>query len=469
MKRPIGVTWNPDKGAYYVRAVLRIGKRTPDRATHVYPDYTEAQKAKNREEASEARRRAKRQAKLEAERIHAEFMDDLREEKQRAQPRRNPKMSDFVRNYYLPRLRSMTNRGGPNCGSTIRKKLDVIEEHILPYFGEKQVAKISHDDIRAFTTHQENATYTRAGEERNYARTTISTHLKVLKHILNAAADMGMIRKDKLPKITIREADKVPKHRSKRGGQATEQDAFTQAERQGIVQQALEHGPTQYAMTVLLMCLGPRISVAIALRWEDIRDGWIHFARQSYEGEIKDPKTGPRRVPLHPEVEAAFKCLPKKSAWVFPSTRDANKHVVAGTVRDWGKKYVAALGIEKGFGPHKCRHTCATYLLMSGIDAKTVADWLGHDVKTLMGTYAHLLAEDSHRKMHNLHFDCLGGDKPAVVDNEVESQEERVEAHDEEEAEPKPEPPKKKRKKSRWAAIAGKRKAPHSPPGKRQR
>jgi integrase len=43
---------------------------------------------------------------------------------------------------------------------------------------------------------------------------------------------------------------------------------------------------------------------------------------------------------------------------------------------------------------HDLRHTCATLLLMNGVDAKTVAERLGHaNVQTTMRTYAHVLPE----------------------------------------------------------------------------
>lgn len=47
---------------------------------------------------------------------------------------------------------------------------------------------------------------------------------------------------------------------------------------------------------------------------------------------------------------------------------------------------------KKGFdiSVHELRHTYATNLIANGIDFKTAAKFLGHDVKETLGTYSHV-------------------------------------------------------------------------------
>lgn len=62
-----------------------------------------------------------------------------------------------------------------------------------------------------------------------------------------------------------------------------------------------------YFMVRLLIYTGMRISEALGLKYNDIRDGHIHVDRQYYLGELKDPKYGSKRIiPMHSDLEVPF-------------------------------------------------------------------------------------------------------------------------------------------------------------------
>ena len=66
-------------------------------------------------------------------------------------------------------------------------------------------------------------------------------------------------------------------------------------------------------------------------------------------------------------------------------------------VRAQGGKYArkAAASAElEGFGWHDLRHHHASLLLSRGISPALVAERLGHDIKTLLRTYAHVIRSD---------------------------------------------------------------------------
>jgi integrase len=67
----------------------------------------------------------------------------------------------------------------------------------------------------------------------------------------------------------------------------------------------------------------------------------------------------------------------------------------------------AATGLE-GYGWHDLRHHHASVLLSAGVSPALVAERLGHDVKTLMGTYAHVIRSDEDR-VRAIVDDALGG------------------------------------------------------------
>ena len=55
-----------------------------------------------------------------------------------------------------------------------------------------------------------------------------------------------------------------------------------------------------------------------------------------------------------------------------------------------------AAGLE-GHGWHDLRHHHASVLLSAGISPALVAERLGHDVKTLLTTYTHVIRNDDER------------------------------------------------------------------------
>jgi len=58
----------------------------------------------------------------------------------------------------------------------------------------------------------------------------------------------------------------------------------------------------------------------------------------------------------------------------------------AGAPRGW-----SAAGLEP-IGLHECRHTCASYFIAAGINAKTLSTFLGHaSITTTLDRYGHLL------------------------------------------------------------------------------
>ncbi|HZA87463.1 MAG TPA: tyrosine-type recombinase/integrase [Acidimicrobiales bacterium] len=69
-------------------------------------------------------------------------------------------------------------------------------------------------------------------------------------------------------------------------------------------------------------------------------------------------------------------------------------------VRAQGSKYARRAGLAAGveaFGWHDLRHHHASMLLSHGISPALVAERLGHDIKTLLRTYAHVIRSDEDR------------------------------------------------------------------------
>ena len=137
----------------------------------------------------------------------------------------------------------------------------------------------------------------------------------------------------------------------------------------------------------ILLYTGARISEAIALRHDDIRDGTVHIERQCYCGEIKKPKyNSVRQIPLHKELLEAYK---EHIEW---QKKDMEKHryntdliFTASTgnmydptdLRKRLKRFYQSHGIPNK-SPHTYRATFCTGLCRSGVPIEVASKLMGH-------------------------------------------------------------------------------------------
>ena len=112
---------------------------------------------------------------------------------------------------------------------------------------------------------------------------------------------------------------------------------------------------------------GIRRGHLLRLTAHDVRDGWIHLDRSSKTRTLQ-------LVPLHPKVAEIAKGLP------YPISKTEFE-------REW-RAARKAVGVKARF--HDLRHTCASWLVQSGVPLLTVKDFLGHSTIAVTQRYAHL-------------------------------------------------------------------------------
>ncbi len=83
---------------------------------------------------------------------------------------------------------------------------------------------------------------------------------------------------------------------------------------------------------------------------------------------------------------------PPKDGWLFPGATVAG-HAGAESVRKVFHKAVAAAQITKAVTPHTLRHSFATHLLESGVDATVISKLLGHASLRATQVYTHVSTE----------------------------------------------------------------------------
>jgi integrase len=152
---------------------------------------------------------------------------------------------------------------------------------------------------------------------------------------------------------------------------------------------------------ILAMSTGGRQSEIWGLNWKcvDLKNGFITFE------ETKNDE--PRSVPL---TGHALELMMERSKvprvdtdLVFPSRVDRQKHF------DFRRPFQMALKASqiKDFRWHDLRHCAASYLVMAGVDMRTVAEILGHKTMQMTQRYTHLSPEhlkDAVAKMNHKIF-----------------------------------------------------------------
>ena len=177
----------------------------------------------------------------------------------------------------------------------------------------------------------------------------------------------------------------------------------------------LENEPLKYKLLVVLaLDSGARRSELCALRWSDIDletrmmsitkslkviEGYVDEKRAKTESSIRTIKLSESTINLvkeYKEWQEAYKKVYKKQwtskdnriftatdgGYMHPSTCD---HALRKIVRKYNLDPICF---------HELRHTCASLLINSGVDPKTVSKRLGHsDTSITMEIYTHAFEE----------------------------------------------------------------------------
>ena len=140
-----------------------------------------------------------------------------------------------------------------------------------------------------------------------------------------------------------------------------------------------------------------RYGEMIHLEWADI-DFDNDFIKIQPKVDWTTKSHQSRVIPMHPEVKQMLveRFKQKKELRVFiGETIDSFHHRLV--------RFSKLLGM-KGISPHVLRHTCASHLVMRGVDLPTIKQILGHsDIKTTM-IYAHLAQDHVKYALSKLDF-----------------------------------------------------------------
>ena len=270
---------------------------------------------------------------------------------------------------------------------TTRSFYTQIFKVMRPHFDHLRMQEITAQHITQYLNYLRN-TY-RWGNGNKLSPNSIRHHYRVLSVIFKYALKVDCIAVNPLDKV---DAPKVPKRKVK---------AMTKGEVLEFIK-AMENLPLRWKlMYTLLITTGLRRGECFGLQWGDIdlANGVLLVQRNVTNAHGKgltvgEPKTdlGNRAIPLTPkviELLAQYKAQekPTNDTFLFHATDAPCKPENPSHLTDHMRKFMKRMGLP-AMSPHDLRHTCATLMLQSGADVKSVQDLLGHaDASTTLNFY----------------------------------------------------------------------------------
>lgn len=269
-----------------------------------------------------------------------------------------------------------------------------IENHILPYFGKRQIKDIRHDDNQEFILF---LSQKRKKNGAGYlAFKTIKDIMALWLGILKKAEQKGYIRLGKRQyQYPVSGTDRA--HGA--GG-----NCLTLQEEYEIMKCLQKQRSLKSLGISLALATGMRIGEVCALQWGciDLSGGLVHvkqtlqriYTKENGIGKSKVIVTAPksfhsnRYIPL-PEnyLSILKKHQAGPSAYLLTGSED--KFIEPRTLREYYNRLMESNG-TKYVTFHGLRHTFATRLVEAGCDYKTISELLGHaDIHTTFRTYVH--------------------------------------------------------------------------------
>lgn len=250
-------------------------------------------------------------------------------------------------------------------------------KNIVSYFHCSSLQKISPIDIQAFLASLRTA--------HHLAPQTVHHHYRTLNMIFSYAHKLELILTNPMDKVPAPKLNRKPI------------DAFTKEQAQVFVH-AVDHSPLDFrCMLYLLLTTGIRRAELLGLKWCNLDDtaGIIHIEQNvTYTAQsgtiIGSPKTqrSIRTIPVLPHVlhllqalkvqqQKAFPDIALNSGFMFHGKAGIHTPRNPDAVTRRVKRFMAQNNLPD-MSPHDLRHSCATLLLQSGADIKSVQDILGH-------------------------------------------------------------------------------------------
>ena len=245
-----------------------------------------------------------------------------------------------------------------------------MNNHLVPFFGEMQISDISPNTIQKYIN----------SKSETLTIKTIGEHLILLRPILDAAVEDGIIR---FNPCNSRRINLV-------GQKSKKVTAYTEDEFKLLEDQLSNITGVSKLLLALSLYTGMRQGELFALQWIDVdlEHSCITINKSvewpaKNKGEIKEPKTenGYRKIYIIPQLLVILSEQYCTDGYVLTAPRQKDGPMTHQAVKRLNDRLNAALeanGCPVRFLSHRCRHTVATFMNNAGVDDVSITSTIGH-------------------------------------------------------------------------------------------
>ena len=265
------------------------------------------------------------------------------------------------------------------CTEETRRKLYLyVRKHLIPFFGQMDIAQITQTDVQRFANRK--SAEISPATHRTYSHKTLKHLLDTMKKIMDRAMIAGYIQRNPVVKIK-NNALPAPK---RKGSTETAQGAM-------IALLPEIQDPMVKVWATISLSSGMRAQEIAALKWEDIdwKKGCFVIIEavtwHNNQPTIKTTKTeaGQRLIPFQDWAVPILRQLDQKNGYILRQKRknkDASQPISASAYRHLADEFALVLEAHNlpRYTAHIGRHTLANTLDKVGASSKSIELISGH-------------------------------------------------------------------------------------------
>lgn len=277
--------------------------------------------------------------------------------------------------------------GTINKTTTVYTRMQIYKEYIYPYFAKYTTDQITNEVIISYNEYLNSL-------KRKNKKNIFSTVRSFFKFLTSYGININLLL--------------LYQYRNKNVDSKKTFNIITKTQFDDFV--SVVESKRDLLLFSLLFYFGLRITEALGLKWSDIKTDRLYIRRcvtaKTYlkKQTIVQPKSSSsiRDYTIPEQVRIAIDGYSNSykhsnNDFVFPSDREQSLVIGVSTVTRLKDDYFNKIGIAP-IKLHEFRHSCATYLLTSGIPPRIVASWLGHKSELVtLSTYSHLIPGDKEK------------------------------------------------------------------------
>ncbi len=278
-------------------------------------------------------------------------------------------------------------------GRDIKGKRRKLNQHLIPFFGNMPLVKITSFQIERYKKFRRGAKAMKSHDttgrstykNSSPAPGTINRELAVISHLFSKAREWGWITLQ--PKINRFKED---------SGRII---YLTVEQIRNLIECAKADGSPQiYPFVVIGLDTSLRMSNILSIRKEHIDlQRRVIYIPKSKNGMHEQPIT----VHLAEFLAGYIIGLQEGCPWLFPSPASRTGHTV--NLRNPFRRVVEAAGLDPDLiVRHTLRHTAITHLVQAGVDLPTIMRISSHKTLAMVQRYAHQNGEHIQQAMDKL-------------------------------------------------------------------